>query len=833
MKIKLLAISALVLLTNAATKEEKKAAKKAAKKAEKDGRQSEIDGSEISESEGVDFYDLANWGLNNEDFYLTPSTDMNRWSEDVFLSMVFGQTPFQDLMHKDGYPVGAGMILDNFGVAAGHWMVDDSWAMGAATPMGEWRMEWDGRVFEEMINFPGMLESNTKYESYTMITSEREICVKEKNGKCKETEKQKDTELAVGVEGSMTYEIEHSMKCMDGETSMKWQFVEGVTVKSMPETISRKKRDGHEDDKKNKNKNKKNKKNKKDKEDKKEPKPEPETEPEPEPEQQRMLHNLEGIEFQPDYFTETFMMKSSPAHFDFAVAFDMVVPIEMYSENTGKMITCIKIDQAPYSGNEDNFELLEEGSIGPHDFNDHWGFAIEHTFELSEMEMDTTADTASMKMFMQNLYGDSWKKNLMKPGNIKNPVTQFQMDMQMDVSGFSSCDKAMKVMHFYMYKMMMSMMETPEEDHHTEGDHEEDHHEEDMDEFYMQLMGMNDTDIMAMVAGLSNCEITINMNNMIIDGMTEITSFSMKDVFNFAEQTYTYTQELNGEPQVMLTQTNDETDIQFSFDMFTGEENGMEHLMTINHNKLMKLPYTVMKMGMSEYLLMEMHWDMMMNWNQTHETPQIGAHNQTEKTEQNWALLLAGIINQDHFQNQQYEEVAQMIEAWGTQYCPMNWRDAFATCGITIPANGSLDYWHYASMGESLAAMGTPVTELASTEAIDAASVTYCNVMVSTAAESVRGAKNNYMDVVRTEISNMAPMVRQLITVMEDASSPDWKTNEFEDIKTFMQQARNYADCEFAIDWTLHHPGQNFEDLTGADLQKCNSVQLEALMAEV
>ena len=47
-----------------------------------------------------------------------------------------------------------------------------------------------------------------------------------------------------------------------------------------------------------------------------------------------------------------------------------------------------------------------------------------------------------------------------------------------------------------------------------------------------------------------------------------------------------------------------------------------------------------MKMAMSEYYLAKMHFDMAMTWNETMEG----------RTEQNWALLLAGVINQDHFQ---------------------------------------------------------------------------------------------------------------------------------------------------------------------------------------
>jgi len=554
-----------------------------------------------------------------------------------------------------------------------------------------------------------------------------------------------------------------------------------------------------------------------------------------------MLYDVEGVEFMPTRFTEKMMMKSSPEHMNMAINFELDAPIEMFQGVPVKVTSMMKVDHAPFLGNEDNLKKLEKGKISPSDFENHWGMAIQHEFELTSWE-EKEDDTFSANMSMKNQYGDEWKKGIIENDNIKNPVTFFEMDINMSMSGKSSCHKMMAVMHFYVQKMMMSWM-MPDMDPienmnmtnmNIDLDMSMDVNDigidfQDMtieeapelnlseeEQFYYQLMTLNDTQIMALVQSMPNCEFNLSFENIDIPVMPNVTSWSMAEVFDFKNKKYTYTEKLNGIDQMNMTHSVDETVIFMNFDMYKeeGEVRGMEMMATVDHNKLMKIPYMVMKMAMSEYYLMKMHYDMAMYWNETME-----AH-----SEQNWALLLAGVINQDHFQNLQYEETAKMIEAWGNEYCPMHWRAAFEDIGISIPEFSTFDNWHYYSFAEQF--------NTTDRQTIDALSVTYCEQMISNAASAVRSSKMNYMDIPRQQMNMVLPMMREIISVMEAAASENWYTEEFPKIQTEIEAFRKNFDCEYALGWVEYHDGmdvqtrQTVETLTADDIaNKCTEEQ--------
>jgi len=747
-------------------------------------------------------YDLENWGLDNKNYEIGDSllsASMNQvFTDNPVYSMFFENGPFISILDKNGLPIGTGIISPELQSSAGAWMEDDRWAMGMKTPFGYGYASFDGRVYDEEINVPDLVSAKTKYETYHTITSGEEKCKKfnKKGNKCLKSTFKPHTKLDVDVEGTLTHEMSHSMQAMGGETAMIWNFVEYGKVVSMPEKASRKKRQSDEKTEK---------KNKKEKTEK---------------EAERMLYDVEGVEFMPTRFTENMMMKSSPEHMNMAINFELDAPIMMLSDMPVKIISMMRVDHAPFIGNEDNFEKLEKGKISPSDFENHWGMAIQHEFEVENWEEDIDADTCSASMSLKNQYGDEWKKGKMEKDNIKNPTILFEMDMNMSMSGKSSCHKMMTVMHFYVQKMMSSWMmpEMNDMDMNVGLDMSMDVTDMEMtsdEQFYYQLMTLNDTQIMDLVRAMPNCEFNLSFDNIKIPEMPTVNSWSMAEVFDFKNKQYTYNEKLNGVDQMKITHSVEETEIFMNFDMYqVGEPRGMEKFASIDHNKLMKIPYMVMKMAMSEYYLMKMHSDVAMHWNETMEG----------QTEQNWALLLAGVINQDHFQNLQYEETAKMVEAWGEKYCPMHWRAAFEDIGVSIPEFSTFDNWHYQSFAEQF--------NTTDRQSIDAISVTYCEQMISDAAAAVRSAKMNYMEIPREQMNMVLPMMRELVRVMEAAASDNWYAEELPKIQTEIEAFRKNFDCEYALGWVEYHNDMDVqvrevvESLTANDITtKCTQEQ--------
>ena len=522
-------------------------------------------------------YDLENWGLDNKNYEIGYSPMNQVITANPVYSMFFENGPFISILDKNGVPIGTGIISPELQSSAGAWMEDDRWAMGMKTPLGYGYASFDGRVYDEEINIPDLMSAKTRYETYHTITSGDEKCKKfnKKGNKCLKSTFKPHTKLDIDVEGTLTHEMSHSMQAMGGETAMIWNFVEYGKVVSMPENNSRQKRQSEEKPEK---------KNKKEKTEK---------------EAERMLYDVEGVEFMPTRFTERMMMKSSPEHMNMAINFELDAPIFISSDTSGTIISMMRVDHAPFIGNEDNFEKLEKGKILPSDFENHWGMAIQHEFEVKSWEEDIEADTCSASMSMKNQYGDEWKKGVIEKDNIKNPTTLFEMDISMSMTGKSSCHKMMAVMHFYVQRMMMSWM-MPEMDNMANMTDMNANFDMSMDvadmemnldeQFYYQLMTLNDTQIMDLVRAMPNCEFNLSFDNINIQDMPFVNSWSMAEVFDFKNEQYTYAEKLNGVDQMNITHSVDETEIFMNFDMYQaeGEPRGMEKFASINHNKLSK-----------------------------------------------------------------------------------------------------------------------------------------------------------------------------------------------------------------------------------------------------
>ena len=149
-------------------------------------------------------------------------------------------------------------------------------------------------------------------------------------------------------------------------------------------------------------------------------------------------------------------------------------------------------------------------------------------------------------------------------------------------------------MHFYVQKMMSSWMMPVmnDMDMNVGLDMSMDVTDKEMtsdEQFYYQLMTLNDTQIMDLVRAMPNCEFNLSFDNIKIPEMPTVNSWSMAEVFDFKNEQYTYNEKLNGVDQMKITHSVEETEIFMNFDMYqVGEPRGMEKFASIDHNKLRK-----------------------------------------------------------------------------------------------------------------------------------------------------------------------------------------------------------------------------------------------------
>jgi len=300
---------------------------------------------------------------------------------------------------------------------------------------------------------------------------------------------------------------------------------------------------------------------------------------------------------------------------------------------------------------------------------------------------------------------------------------------------------------------------------------------------------------------------------MKVEGFPKWQNSSFMGQFN-SDGSMSYEDWSNEKPTTKIEISNTETIVSHDLDLYKNFSNpgtvstGFEKLFTIDHGRMLKVPYMMVQMMWVDFTLSEYESRMWMHLEDTFE-----GH-----TEENWKSILKGMINFDFYWNQMLLEHHISLKDAKNYHCLKDLWENMEDFGLKIHADSLKEYMEYDIINALC-------IECSEQEVMD-----ILNGNVNNFIEGVcDGVFDKGMEFVEdmfynaTEMREMvAPIVTDIYEVMMDGFDPSYQQENGEgyEVLVAQEELKNHAKCQVA-EWFVENHDGDFEWLVGNDLKLC------------
>merc|ERR1712018_160331 len=210
-------------------------------------------------------------------------------------------------------------------------------------------------------------------------------------------------------------------------------------------------------------------------------------------------------------------------------------------------------------------------------------------------------------------------------------------------------------------------------------------HHGDEHAFARSLREMTDEQLEEYIRNMPPCTMSFSMTDIVVAGMADWKNWSLSEDFIFSENTYRFTEKVNNEDVQMFEMNPEKTTLKMNLNIFKDKEaehykdHGLETIFQIDHMKVMKIPYEIMKMAHIEMAVQQFMDYMIMNPLMTFDG------------EAHWKILLKSMLNYDYFYNMTMEHQAQMMEDIKAANCGKTLLTIMHDHGISIQSPTIID----------------------------------------------------------------------------------------------------------------------------------------------